>query len=150
MSELRTRLGARLVLTGVGIIGLVCIVTGTFLPWLGSGSAERNSYAAGGAVRRLLTLNRPLHDLLGVWPLLGLVAALALAAVVLGHPIVGLSLGVIVAVVAGSCAVAVLSVHANRYLHVEREGPLTTLAGAMLVALTGLTTLGFAFARRPR
>jgi hypothetical protein len=138
------------VLTGVGSLGLVGIVVGTFLPWLASGSARRNSYAAGGAVHRLLTLSRALDDLLRLWPLLGLVAALALAAVVLGHPVVGLSLGMIAAVVAGSCAVAVLTVHPSRYLHVVREGPLTTLAGAMLLALTGLISLGFAFGRRPR
>ena len=65
----------RILLTGTGSLGLGVMVVGTFLPWLGSGTARRNSYAAGGAVRRLLTLSTPLHDMLAGWPLLGLAAA---------------------------------------------------------------------------
>ena len=144
------RNGVRAILVYAGGVGLVVTVIGTFLPWLGSGNAERNSYAAGGAVRRLLTLSRPLHDALGAWPLLGLVAACAVAALLLGYVVVGLCLGALVAIVAGGCAAAVLPVHGNQYAHVLHAGPLTTLLGAMLVALTDLIALGFAFARRPR
>lgn len=144
------RIAHRTVLSSACGVGLVIIVIGTFLPWLGSGTAERNSYAAGGAVRRLLTLSRPLHDALGTWPLLGLIAACAIAALVLGYAAVGIGLATFVAVVAGSCAAAVLPVHGNRYAHVLHAGPVTTLIGAMLVALTDLITLGCALARRTR
>jgi hypothetical protein len=140
----------RHLLTAAGTTGLVVIVIGTFLPWLGSGTAQRNSYAAGGAVRRLLTLDRPLHDLLAGWPVLGLLAAVAIAAALMGHPLYGLGLGMVVALIAGGSAGAVLGVHGNRYAHVLHEGPIWTLAGAMLVALTGLITVGLAFTRRPQ
>jgi hypothetical protein len=150
MSPGRVPIAVRRALVASGTVGLVVTVAGTFLPWLGSGTAERNSYAAGGAVRRLLTLSRPLHDVLGAWPLLGVLAAVAVAAVLLGQPAAGLALGTIVAVVAGGCAAAVLPVHGTRYAHVLREGPVTTLSGAMLVGLTTLISLVLVFARRPR
>lgn len=140
----------RWALVVAGTLGLAIIVVGTFLPWLGSGSARRNSYAAGGAVRRLVTLSSPLHDLLAAWPLIGAVAALAVAAVVLGHPVVGLWLALLVAVVTGTCAALVLPVHGNRYAHVVSTGPVTALIGAMLVALTGVITLCAVLARRPQ
>jgi hypothetical protein len=140
----------RWILCGAGTVGLAVIVVGTFLPWLGSGSAQRNSYAAGGAVRRLVTVSSPVHDLLAGWPLIGVVAALAVAAAVLGHPVVGLGLAVLVAAVTGTCAAVVLPVHGNRYAHVITTGPITALIGAMLVALTGLITLGAVLARRPQ
>lgn len=138
----------RRALAASGTVGLVVLVVGTFLPWLGSGTAERNSYAAGGAVRRLLTLSRPLHDMLGAWPAVGLLATVAVAVALLGHPAVGLTLGTAVAVVGGGCAAAVLTVPGNRYAHVVREGPLTTLCGAMLVGLTTLLSLVLVLARR--
>ncbi|MCW2497924.1 hypothetical protein [Jatrophihabitans sp.] len=133
----------------VGIAGLAVTIVGTFLPWLGSGSAERNSYAAGGAVRTLMSPSRPVQDLLGLWPLLGMVAAAAVAALVLGRAVVALGLALVVAAVAGGGALAVLPMKGNRYAHVLSTGPLTTLAGATLIALAGVISLVLALARRP-
>ena len=140
----------RLILTAAGAVGLVTAVVGTFLPWLKSGSVQRNSYAAGGAVRRLLRLDHTLYDLLAAWPLIAIVAALAVAATVLGRPVVGLALALLVAAAGGTCAGVVLTVHGNRYAQVVTTGPRTTLVGAMLVALTGLIAACAAFARRTR
>ena len=131
-------------------VGLVVTVVGTFLPWLGSGQAERNSYAAGGAARRLLNLSPPVHDLLGAWPALGLVAAVAIALVVLGHLGPGLGLTFAVSAVAGACAAAVIPVRGTSYAHVLLTGPVITLSGATLSALTSLITLGMTLVRRPR
>ena len=52
----------------VGAVGLVTIVLGTFLPWLRSGTHERNSYQAGGAVRRLVEPSATVDHLLALWP----------------------------------------------------------------------------------
>jgi hypothetical protein len=56
----------------LGAIGLVAIVIGTFLPWLRSGTQDRNSYQAGGAVavlrieaREDLEMARQARPLLG-------------------------------------------------------------------------------------
>ena len=141
---------SRQVIVVAAATGLVVTVVGTFLPWLGSGRAERDSYAAGGAARRLLTLSRPVHDLLGAWPGLGLVAGVALALLLLGHLAAGLGTAFVASVVAGGCALAVLPVQGTSYAHVILTGPVITLIGAMLSALTSLITLGLAVARRPQ
>ena len=64
--------------------GIAVLVLGTFLPWLRSGRATRNSYEATGAVRRLVHPPGVLDDLFRIWPLLGAVCALAVAVYVLG------------------------------------------------------------------
>lgn len=63
----------------VGCLGLIVMLTGTFLPWLRSGTARRNSYAASGLLRRLLDVPGWRSVLLHAWPFLALICAAVLA-----------------------------------------------------------------------
>ena len=63
----------------VGGVGLVVLLIGTFLPWLRSGRNGRNSYQAGGAVRRLIGTSGLVDSLLALWPLVGLACAAVVA-----------------------------------------------------------------------
>jgi hypothetical protein len=50
------------------VLGLIVLVLGTFLPWLGSRRASRNSYETGGALQRLLGLRAAADAALSAWP----------------------------------------------------------------------------------
>lgn len=63
----RLRLGAAL-----GVLGIVVTITGTFLPWLVSGTVRRNSYAVAGLADRLLVEPGSAGAVaVGAWPYLG-------------------------------------------------------------------------------
>lgn len=112
------------------------LVVGTFLPWLRSGRATRNSYEATGAVRRLIHPPGILDDLFRVWPLLGAVCALAVALYVLGLRTTGLGIGVLASLAGGGAAVAALKAHDNAYASVIDTGPAVTIAGAAIVVIS--------------
>lgn len=119
-----------------GAVGIVLLVVGTFLPWLRSGRATRNSYEATGVVRRLIHPPGVLDDLFRVWPLLGVLCALAVASYLVGLRIVGLVLATVAAIAAGSAAIGALEAHTNAYASVTDTGPGVTIAGAAIVLIS--------------
>lgn len=120
----------------LGGLGIVVLVIGTFLPWLRSGRATRNSYEATGAVRRLVHPPGILDDLFRVWPLLGALCALAVAVHALGLRRVGAGIGMLASVAGGAAAVAALNAAHNAYASVIETGPAITLAGAAIVVVS--------------
>jgi hypothetical protein len=122
----------------LGAIGLVAIVVGTFLPWLRSGTQDRNSYEAGGAVRRLLGTTGAVDHLLGLWPLVGVACAAAIALFLFGLHTFGTIVAGLSALAAGAAGVGALATTGTTVAEVTLIGPLVTLLGATLVALAVL------------
>jgi uncharacterized membrane protein len=122
----------------LGAIGLLVVVIGTFLPWLRSGRATRNSYQTGGAVRRLIGTSGLIDDLLALWPVVGLSCAAAVALFLVGLRTVGTVLAGLSGMGAGAAAVGALATTATSYAQVALVGPIVTLIGATLVALAVL------------
>lgn len=119
----------------LGATGLFVVVVGTFLPWLRSGQATRNSYEAGGAVRRLLGTTGLVDNLLALWPLVGIACAASIALVLLGLRRLGTLTAGLAALAAGAAGVGALATTATSFAEVVVTGPLVTLIGATLVAL---------------
>jgi hypothetical protein len=116
---------------GVGA-GLILVLVGTFCPWLRSGTVSRSSYAASGALRRLLGARGPLGTVLRAWPFLGLAAAVAAALLVVGLTRAGAGLAVLVAFAAAAVAGWALSVGGSGLVRPAPIGPAVTIAGAAL------------------
>ena len=115
--------------------GLTLVVVGTFLPWLRSGRATRNSYATDGAVRRLLDVNGTVDAALRAWPFVSLLCALAVAFVLLGLHRAGLVLAVLAALAAGPVAAWALLSPAHGLIRPATAGPAVTMIGAILTML---------------
>jgi hypothetical protein len=122
----------------LGGAGLLVLVIGTFLPWLRSGAATRNSYQAGGAVRRLVGASGFIDDLLALWPAIALACALAVALFLVGLRTPAAILAILCALAAGTAAIAALAATATSFVRVALIGPIVTLTGATLVALGAL------------
>jgi O-antigen/teichoic acid export membrane protein len=124
----------------LGLAGLVLEVVGTFLPWLRSGTSLRNSYAAGGALRRLLHVPGAVDALLAAWPALGLVCAAAVASWLLGG--VGRVLAGVLALLASAAAIAAAAAtflaNGTPYAQPALVGPTVTLIGATVIALAAV------------
>ena len=132
------RVRSRTVAPAIGLAGLLVIVVGTFLPWLRSGRTTRNSYQTGGAVRRLIGTTGIVDDLLGLWPLVGLACAVAVALFLFGARTVGTVIAGLSAMGAGTASIGALATTATSYAKVSIIGPVVTLVGATLVALAVL------------
>jgi hypothetical protein len=117
------------------LAGLAVEVSGTFLPWLRSGTALRNSYAAGGVLRRLLGASGALGGLLRAWPALTLLCAATVAAYLLGARRAATLLGALAALAGAAAAVTALVLRAARYPEVVVNGPVVTLIGATVLGL---------------
>jgi hypothetical protein len=131
---------SRLVAAGGGG-GLVVLLVGTFLPWLHSGRATHNSYAADGTIQRLLEVHGLARSALSAWPLLGVGCALAVALCTIGAPRSGAAVAVLLAVCAGAVAIGTLRVHATSLAKPAVVGPAVTLFGATLVVLAATLML---------
>ena len=129
-------MAVRPTIAAVACVGMATLLTGTFLPWLQSGRATRNSYETSGTVRRLIVHDGVLSNLFRFWPALGIVCALAVALYVFGLHRVGLAVAAIAALAGGAASIAALNAPANAYASVIDSGPVTTLVGAVVV-LTG-------------
>jgi hypothetical protein len=123
---------AAALLTGAG---LLTIVVGTFLPWLRSGSRERNSYQADGVISRLLDPQGLIHPILSAWPFVALGGGLAVALWALGLRIAAAGLALVVAVVAAIVAIGALTVGGNDVAQVSDIGPVITVIGAAFVPI---------------
>lgn len=122
----------------LGGSGLIVIVLGTFLPWLRSGRDHRDSYQAGGALRRLMGTTGLIDDLLALWPLVGLACAAAVALYLVGARTIAAALAAVSALCAGAAGVGALATTANSYAQVAVIGPAVTLTGVTLVTLAVL------------
>ena len=129
--------------------GIAVLVIGTFLPWLRSGRTTRNSYEATGAVRRLIHPPGLLDDLFRIWPLLGVVCALAVALYVLGLRALGFAVGVLASLAGGAAAIAALAARDNAYASVIETGPAVTIAGAAIVLISAGASIATRERRRP-
>jgi hypothetical protein len=129
----------RAVLARSGVcVGLALVVVGTFLPWLRSGRATRNSYATDGAVRRLLEVSGAADAALRAWPFVSLLCAAAVALIVLGYPRLGIAVAALAAVSAGVVAGWALASSSRGLIQPATAGPAVTLAGAGVTVLGGL------------
>lgn len=129
----------------LGLGGLLTIVLGTFLPWLRSGDAQRNSYQTGGMLRRLLGLHGPAEVMLSVWPFVALLCAGVVALFAVGLRRVAAATSLIAAAASGAVAVTALQVSGTTFAMPVRLGPLVTLVGA--VSLASAATLVLAAPR---
>jgi hypothetical protein len=126
-------------------VGLALIVMGTFLPWLRSGTVERDSYASEGAIADLVRTNGFVEALRPAWPFLSVVCGLGAAALLIGYAWAGRVLAVVAAVAGGGVAIAVLGSGGSGIVSVSPAGPVVTIVGAAVVLVTVLIT--FATAR---
>lgn len=115
--------------------GLLLVVVGTFLPWLHSGRASRNSYATDGAIRRLLDVNGAAEAALRAWPFVSLLCALAAALVLLGLHRIGAGLALAAAAAAGPVAGWALASSGHGLIRPATSGPVVTLIGAVMIVL---------------
>lgn len=113
--------------------GLVLVVVGTFLPWLRTGLASRNSFRAAGLIRRLLHPPGVAGFLLSGWPGIVLLCAVAVALIAVGLRRTGSVLAAAVATTAGAVALTTLLLPGRSYATVAPTGPSVTAAGAGLV-----------------
>ena len=128
----------RVVAAAVGCAGLVCLVAGTFLPWLYSGRRTRNSYAAGGAARQLLGLGDVANSALTAWPFVVFACAAAIAALLLGWRAIAQLLAALAAAAAAAGSLAVLAADSVGLIRPATVGPIVTLVGSatVLAAIT--------------
>lgn len=130
----------------VGGLGVLALVVGTFLPWLGSGTALRNSYQAMAVARRLTPLGDGVADVaLTAWPALGGITAGALVLYVVGLRRVAAVSIALLAVVAGTVATAfvVLLPVGDFTVRAVVPGPVVTVTGAVLAFVGAVTTLAW-------
>lgn len=116
-----------------GCAGLVCVVIGTFLPWLYSGSRSRNSYATGGALRRLLGIDGLGGAALAAWPFVAFACAAAIAALLLGLARTAALIGTLAAAGAATGAIAMLAAGGSGTVRPANVGPIVTLLGSLAV-----------------
>ncbi len=125
------------------LAGELVAVGGTFAPWLQSGQTARNSYQVSGLAQRLLGITGTPGALLDAWPFLGLFCAASAALFLLGIRTVACWLALLGMLIAGSVAIAALRGPDLGGVHVDRTGPLITLAGAVAAVVAfvvGLVT----------
>jgi hypothetical protein len=126
---------------GVGILGLGVILAGTFLPWLHSGTSDRNSYQAGGVARRVLAVPGWLSSVMVVWPFIGLLCAavVALYAVQLSRSAAVLALAIGAGAIVVS--VAVLTIRGSTAVSPASIGPAATIVGACILIISSSVLL---------
>jgi len=120
---------------------LVCLVVGTFLPWLYSGSRTRNSYAADGAVRRLLGVNGVGAAALAAWPFVAITCGASIAALLLGLRRTAALIGLLAAAGGVAGASAMLTAHDNGAFRPANVGPIVTLVGSLIVPAAAMIHL---------
>jgi len=147
--ESRRRLAGEI----LGGLGVLVLVTGTFLPWLASGSALRNSYQAMAVARRLTALgDGVVGTALTAWPAFGGITAAALVLYVVGLRRVAAIAISLLAVVAGTVATAlvVLLPMGDFTVRAVALGPVVTVTGAVLAIVGAVTTLAWPANRASR
>jgi hypothetical protein len=137
----------------IGGLGALALVTGSFLPWLASGTALRNSYQAMAVARRLT----PLGDgwpgaALQAWPALGGITTACLALYVVRLRRTAAVALALLGVVAGTVATAMVVLLPPGEVTVRTVvvGPVVTMTGAVLAVVGAVTTLALPANRASR
>ena len=133
----------------VTVVGVLVLLAGTFLPWLVSGRARRNSYAGAGVLQRLLGVHGAAGTALSAWPFLGLWFAACALVALLGARRLAAALAVVGALTVGALAIAVLNAPARFGVSPSGYGPGVTLIGAVLAVIGGMATIAMTTGRRP-
>jgi hypothetical protein len=132
------RPGVTVVLMAIG--GTVTVV-GSLLPWVRTGSRQRNSYDVFALVRRLgFSPDGPAANGLRWWPLVPLLVAVAVVVAWWGWRRPGGVVGVIAAIYAGGIGVAVATADTAAVVEV-RAGPGVTAVGAAVLLAGAVATL---------
>ncbi len=112
------------------VVALAATVASTFLPWVRTGTRERNSYQLIAAARRLHVLEGTLERLAAPgWFFVPFLAALSVLALATGRPRLASGLGVAVGAGAVGLVIAV------------RAEPLTPLCGQQVTACVAAFTM---------
>lgn len=130
-----------------GAAGAVLLVAGTFLPWLASGAALRNSYQAMAVARRLTPLgDGAVGVVLAGWPALGGITAACLVLYVLGLRRIAAVAISLLAVAIGTIAtlMVVLLPPGDFTVRAVVVGPVVTMTGVVLAVVGAVTTLASA------
>ena len=128
---------------GLTAVGLLVLLTGTFLPWLRSGTVSRDSYQSVGALRGLPTPpggaeNALLYGWLAVIPLAAI--CIALFALNLRRPS-GVVACLVAALAVAASAVAIAQPAATGPVGFSTIGPTVTLIGAAFALVGGIIVL---------
>lgn len=134
--------------------GLVSVITGTFAPWLVSGSVRRNSYAIAGIVGRLGLAGDGFGPVaLTWWPWIGPIAAVVLVAGVLRwwrtYAAMAIVLGILTGIIGGG-VLAVTGGVSTMGIGLVRTGPTVVLIGAVTTVLGAIVLLLADARSRPR
>ncbi|GLZ31528.1 hypothetical protein Lesp02_37160 [Lentzea sp. NBRC 105346] len=135
---MRTRLGA-----AIAAVGLITGVTGTFLPWLRSGSIHRDSYEVL-SLRDFAGLNTgPGEVVTLIWVGITPLAVCALALWVVRFRRFAACIGLLFGTITGT--VAALAVvqggDTGSLIGISLSGPVVTLSGAVLAIVGAITVL---------
>ena len=121
-------------------VGAAVTVVGSLLTWVRSGGARRNSYDIFRLVARLgFAPDGPAATALRWWPVMPLLATIAVVAVWWTWPRVGGVIGLLAALYAGGVAVAVLAAPTGGAVAIG-AGPAVSAVGAAIL-LTGSVRL---------
>jgi hypothetical protein len=132
-SGAQDRIGRRGPAVATMAVGTVVTVGGSLLPWVATGAKRRNSYDLLSLVERLgFAPDGPVDPALRWWPLMPLLAVLALVAAWWGWPRAGGAVGVIAGLYAGAVGVAVTQAPSG--LVDILPGAPVTVGGALVLA----------------
>ena len=121
-------------------VGGVVMVGGSLVPWVRTGGARRNSYELLSLVERLgFAPDGPAEPALRWWPLMPLLAAVAVVHTWWGWPRAGGAVGVVAALYGGGVGLAVSLADAD-LVHVE-PGPAVTVVGALVLGAGSIAAI---------
>lgn len=129
---------------GVAMSGLLLIVVGSFLPWIGSGSALRDSFEIAGVLDRLGPQDDPaLTFALSVWIAVPLICVLTIGFYVAGLARTSAVCAIIISAVAGTVGLATYVVVGDGPGLVTSvpAGPMTTCLGGVIALFGALGIL---------
>lgn len=131
---MRSALGRRAGPVAVMAVGAVVMVGGSLLPWVRTGGARRHSYELFTLVERLgFAPDGPAAAALRWWPLVPLIAVVAVVGAWWGWPRAGGAIGVVAASYAGGVGLAVRSA-SSPMIDIELGTTVTAIGGAILLA----------------
>jgi hypothetical protein len=136
----RSAMGKRAPAVITMAVGATVMVGASILPWVRTGGVRRNSYDLLSLVERLgFAPDGPAESALRWWPLMPLLAAVAVVAAWWGWPRVGGLVGVGAALYGGGVGFAVSRVSTG-LVDVE-AGPTATFVGALILAAGSLAAI---------
>jgi hypothetical protein len=127
-------------------VGAVAVIVGSAMSWIRTGGARRNSYDLFAVVGRLgFAPDGPVSAAVRWWPLVPLLAVVAVVAAWWGRCRLGGALGVVAAAYAGGVAAAVTAAPAaGGVIDVQLGAPVTAVGGLVLLAgSVGCIVVGF-------